>query len=276
MNVRPAQKKDNSNGLIGGALGAAIGTAFGATFGVGSAYAYNRLTTDDDPTVDPTIDPEVDINVADDDVEVADPNNHTVHVHTHVTVVDPQLEPEPEDDPCLADPDPEPYPEPAPEPEPEPEPDPDNSVEVVSFERVTLDDGSQADMALVNINGEEAAIVDIDLDGWADAMMADIDHSGDISDNEIVPINSDQPIAMAPLAEAVSYDYDDPINGGGSTMVVDDDGGCCPPDCGDDGCCPPTDDDNLLIVSNDGSDGIIPDYVNNGDVSDMAGDVTLV
>ena len=172
----------------------------------------------------------------------------------------------------LADPDPEPYPEPA----PEPEPDPDNSVEVVSFERVTLDDGSQADMALVNINGEEAAIVDINLDGWADAMMADIDHSGDISDNEIVPINSDQPIAMAPLAEAVNYDYDDPINGGGSTMVVDDDGGCCPPDCGDDGCCPPTDDDNLLIVSNDGSDGIIPDYVNNGDVSDMAGDVTLV
>ena len=246
MNMRPTSKKNNSNGLIGGALGAAIGTAFGATFGVGGAYAYNRLANGQEP--------EVDLNnvVTDEDVAVADPNDNTVHIHTHVTVVDPEPTPEPE-------PEPEPDPEPDPYPEPAPEPDPDTEVEVISFQQITLDDGSQADMAVVSINGQEAALVDMNLDGWADAMMADIDGSGDISDNEIVPITSDEAIAMAPLAQAVNYDYNDtdPINEGCGEMVIDDD--CCTPE---------TDDDNLILTSNEGN-GDLPDYVNNGDISDM-------
>lgn len=248
MNMRPTPKKDNGNGLIGGALGAAIGTAFGATFGVGGAYAYNRLANGQEP--------EVELNdvVTDDDVTVADPNDNTVHVHTHVVVVDPEPTPEP-------DPEPAPEPEPFPYPEPDPEPDPDTEVEVISFQRITLEDGGQADMAVVSINGQEAALVDMNLDGWADAMMADIDASGDISDNEIVPISSDESIAMAPLAQAVNYDYDtDPLNNGGSGEVVIDDDDCCTPE---------TDDDNLILANNEGN-GVIPDYVNNGDVSDMA------
>lgn len=247
MNMRPTPKKDNGNGLIGGALGAAIGTAFGATFGVGGAYAYNRLANGQET--------EVDLNdvVTDDDVTVADPNDNTVHVHTHVVVVDPEPTPEP-------DPEPDPEPEPFPYPEPDPEPDPDTEVEVLSFQRVTLGDGSQADMAIVSINGQEAALVDMNLDGWADAMMADINEDGDISDNEVVPITSDAAIAMAPLAQAVNYDYNDtdPINEGGGEMVIDD--GCCTPE---------TDDENLILTSNEGN-GDLPDYVNDGNVDDMA------
>lgn len=216
MNMRPMPKKDNSNGLIGGALGAAIGTALGATFGVGGAYAYNRLTEDNN--VEPPLDPE--LMEADEDVEVveAEPDHHHVH-HVHhldnVYVVndgngnddediltppeDPPMDDEEEqfepdiDDPYISD----------------VSDNDDSSIQIVSYERITTDDGSQMDVANIIYQGHHAAIIDVDLDGWADALQLDEDGNNVISEDEFHPLEADMRIEMAPLAEAANYQPED-------------------------------------------------------------------
>jgi hypothetical protein len=272
MNMRPAPKKNDSNGLIGGALGAAIGTALGATFGIGGAYAYNRLTEDE-----PGIDPNIDLEGIDTDaeVEVANPE-HTHHVHhvhhvSDVYVVNPPDEPTGpiEDDPI----------------EHQPE------IRVISYERVTAEDGSQMDVARITIDGQEAAIVDVDLDGWADGMVADYNQDGNISEDEIVSFQGGDRIEMAPLAQAVNYEGDTGgfVDGGEPIDIIDVDGGDefdggdddgepidnVEPDWNDDDILPAIDDEDLLTASNT-DDGAMPDYVNNGDVSDMGSDDMLL
>ena len=304
INMRPAPKK-NDNGLIGGALGAAIGTAFGATFGVGGAYAYNHLNSDDDiPEV--TLDPQMD-----DEVEVAqqpEPQHHHEVHHVHQTsdvyIVHPQPAPAPG-----------PTPEPTPGPTPGPGPTPvDDEIQILSYERVTLDDGSQVDVATVAINGQPVQILDVDLDGWADGMIADANSDGNISEDEITSFEgTDVRINMGELAMAAGNENGggDPGNGddgGGEVVVISDDGGdgdgwgdgsgdgddggdgwddgggddggMLVSNEGDDGFTtdtvypedPPVDDDGMLTASNEGGDGVIPDYVNNGDVSDVVTD----
>ena len=44
------------------------------------------------------------------------------------------------------------------------------------------------DVAIVDVNGTTAAIVDIDRDGTADALIADWDGNGVIDQNEVSPI----------------------------------------------------------------------------------------
>lgn len=266
MNMRPAPKKDNSNGLLGGALGAAIGTAFGATFGVGGAYAYNKLTEDDPSDLNTdNIDAQEFMN--DQDVAIADhptpPTHHVHHVHqTHdVYVVN------------------------ANEPDSiigtggggnngnvHPINNPDPEVRVLSYERVTMDDGSQMDVATVSIDGQEAAIVDVDLDGWADGMIADANLDGNISEDEITSFQgTDVRIEMSPLAQAANYQGDDDFAGGDVVVTSDDE-----ILTDDDMDTYQDDNEDMILVSNDDTpDDVMPDYVNNGDVSDMTGDTYL-
>jgi len=266
MNMRPAPKKDNSNGLLGGALGAAIGTAFGATFGVGGAYAYNKLTEDDPSDLNTdNIDAQEFMN--DQDVAIADhptpPTHHVHHVHqTHdVYVVN------------------------ANEPDSiigtggggnngnvHPINNPDPEVRVLSYERVTMDDGSQMDVATVSIDGQEAAIVDVDLDGWADGMIADANLDGNISEDEITSFQgTDVRIEMSPLAQAANYQGDDDFAGGDVVVTSDDE-----IFTDDDMDTYQDDNEDMVLVSNDETpDDVMPDYVNNGDVSDMTGDTYL-
>lgn len=279
INMRPAPKK-NDNGLIGGALGAAIGTAFGATFGVGGAYAYNHLNSDDDiPEV--TLDPQMD-----DEVEVAqqpEPQHHHEVHHVHQTsdvyIVHPQPAPAPG-----------PTPEPTPEPTPGPGPTPvDDEIQILSYERVTLDDGSQVDVATVAINGQPVQILDVDLDGWADGMIADANSDGNISEDEITSFEgTDVRINMGELAQAAGYTGEeiDPAGGAGNEVVIYEDEDGEDGEGGDDDMMITTDDggygsestetggtdDGMLTASNEGGDGVIPDYVNNGDVSDVVTD----
>lgn len=113
--------------------------------------------------------------------------------------VDPTPEPEPQPIPI---PDPEPTPEPEPKPDPKPtteeEPTPvpgptpgpeeEQFVTVLSYETVPGEDGNLMDVAIVDVNGTTAAIVDIDRDGTADALIADWDGNGVIDQNEVSPI----------------------------------------------------------------------------------------
>ena len=121
--------------------------------------------------------------------------------------------PAPEPEPT---PEPEPRPEPTPQPEPEPEPTPDPTpegpeIEVVSYETVTNEDGSQMDVAVVNAQGQTVMIADVDQNGVADVMAADLNNNGQLDNGEIVDI-SEQNIAMQPLQEAA--------NMGGNEMIA--------------------------------------------------------
>ena len=51
------------------------------------------------------------------------------------------------------------------------------------------------DIAGVIVNGQETLVVDIDRDGIADAMVADMDNNGIITDNEVINISKRQAFA---------------------------------------------------------------------------------
>lgn len=113
--------------------------------------------------------------------------------------VDPTPEPEPQPIP-VPDPEPTPEPEPKPDPKPTPEEEPipvpgptpgpeeEQFVTVLSYETIPGENGNLMDVAIVDVNGTTAAIVDIDRDGTADALIADWDGNGVIDQNEVSPI----------------------------------------------------------------------------------------
>ena len=217
MNMRPAPKKDDNNGLLGGALGAAIGTAFGAVFGVGGAYAYSQLSGEPEhEDFDIQFDPQdnQDVAIANHPEPPHPHHHHDVH-HVH-QIHDVYVVNTGDSDTITGNggggrivttgggfgg-------------------DDDVQVRVLNYERVTMDDGSQMDVATVSINGQEAAIVDVDLDGWADGMIADVNGDGSISEDEITSFEgADVRIEMSPLAQAVNYDPDNDTGDAGASPV---------------------------------------------------------
>lgn len=101
-------------------------------------------------------------------------------------------------------PTPEPAPEPAPEPTPEPAPEPQPEVEVLAYDRITNEDGSQMDLAVVNVGGNEVGVLDADLDGEADVLICDVNQNGMIEDGEYEVVQG-QGIAMQPLQDAAGF-----------------------------------------------------------------------
>lgn len=117
-------------------------------------------------------------------------------------VVTPEPNPQPSPAPK---PTPQPEPQPTPDPTPTPEPTPtSNELEVLSYDRVTAEDGSQMDIAVLNVNGNEVGVVDVNLDGEADVIMCDLNQNGVIEEGEIENIQG-QGLAMAPLADAAGF-----------------------------------------------------------------------
>ncbi|MDY4628325.1 MAG: hypothetical protein SO440_05410 [Prevotella sp.] len=92
-------------------------------------------------------------------------------------------------------------PNPTPEPTPASEPRPESEIEVVSYETVTNEDGSQMDVAVVNAQGQAVMIADVDQNGLADIMASDLNNNGQLDNGEIIDV-SDQNIAMQPLQDA--------------------------------------------------------------------------
>lgn len=111
----------------------------------------------------------------------------------------PQPTPTPEPEPA-----PKPTPEPTPEPEPGPTPEPQPEVEVVAYDRITNEDGSQMDLAVVNVDGNEVGVLDADLDGEADILICDVNQNGMIEDGEYEVVQG-QGIAMQPLQDAAGF-----------------------------------------------------------------------
>lgn len=121
----------------------------------------------------------------------------------------PTPEPEPQPEPAPTpkpepQPQPQPNPEPEPTPEPTPEPQPQPEVEVIAYERITNEDGSQADLAILNVEGNEVGVLDVDLDGNADILMCDFNDNGIIEENECETIQGED-FAMQPLQDAAGF-----------------------------------------------------------------------
>lgn len=81
---------------------------------------------------------------------------------------------------------------------------PSDELEVLGYERVTNDDGSQMDLAVLNVDGHEVGYIDADLDGVADVVICDANQNGQFEQNEMANIH-DQGIAMQPLADAAGF-----------------------------------------------------------------------
>lgn len=124
-----------------------------------------------------------------------------------VPTPEPTPQPTPAPKPTSA---PEPKPEPAPKPEPQnpkPTPQPENptdEIEVIGYDRVTNEDGSQMDVAVLNVNDNEVGVVDVNLDGEADTIICDANQNGVIEEGEMQIVQGEG-IAMQPLADAAGF-----------------------------------------------------------------------
>lgn len=189
--MKTDDKKNLKSGIAAG-ISSTVGSAAGAVGGI--ALADNTAQAAETPNNSP---------------QHADAvPNHAQAPHKpneHIATPEPAPEPEPAPAPTPAPvpvPEPEPIPEPEPDPEPEPEPvpTPEPEVQVVGYETVDNVDGTQSDVAYLTVNNTPVAIVDIDQDGLADAMLADSNMNGQLEDNEIVDISNEN-IAMSPLQD---------------------------------------------------------------------------
>ena len=112
-------------------------------------------------------------------------------------------------------------PNPTPEPTPASEPRPESEIEVVSYETVTNEDGSQMDVAVVNAQGPAVMIADVDQNGVADIMASDLNYNGQLDNGEIVDV-SDQNIAMQPLQDAANMNGNNMVAQTGEPDYIND------------------------------------------------------
>lgn len=133
-------------------------------------------------------------------------------IETQEPASEPKPEPKPEHKPAHK-PEPKPEPEkpepvkPEPEkPEPEkPEPvKPEPEIEVLSYERVTNEDGSQSDIAVLNVDGHHAEVLDANIDGKADLLWVDLNDNQQIEEDEVDVVTGEN-IAMQPFQDASGY-----------------------------------------------------------------------
>ena len=82
-------------------------------------------------------------------------------------------------------------------------------VQVVAFHTTTNEDGSHSNVAVLSDGTNHLALIDADQDGIADVMVADVNHDGQISDDEVVNIH-DQNIAMPSNPDAFNAGMEDP------------------------------------------------------------------
>lgn len=115
--------------------------------------------------------------------------------HAEQPQPEPQPEPKPEPQPEAPQPKPEPQPE-TPEPKPEPHPEPvtpdepgNDELQVLGYETLHNEDGSQMDVAVVSIGGHAGMVADVDNNGVADTMVVDVNDNQQIEENEIFDIS---------------------------------------------------------------------------------------
>ena len=90
---------------------------------------------------------------------------------------------------------------PSPAPSLQPEQTASVEVEVLSYETITEEDGSQIDIAVVTSDGQPAIIADIDHDGHADVVASDLNNNGQLESSEVMELPG-HTLAMQPLHDA--------------------------------------------------------------------------
>ena len=169
---------------VSGVAGAAAGVVIGAAVTPEQAEAA-----------------EVEVEAVETPEEATSSHSSTAHVSHASHAVTPEPEPEPT---------PEPKPTPTPEPEPTPTPgpvDPTSEIEVLGYERVNNQDGTQSDIATVRVQDNIIGVVDADIDGKADVIICDVNNSGTLEQDEVQNVQSEN-IAMQPFQEAAGFQPD--------------------------------------------------------------------
>ena len=173
---------------VSGVAGAAAGVVIGAAVTPEQAEAA-----------------EVEVEAVETPEEATASHSSTAHVSHTSHAVTPEPEPEPEPEPT-----PEPKPTPTPEPEPTPTPgpvDPTSEIEVLGYERVNNQDGTQSDIATVRVQDNIIGVVDADIDGKADVIICDVNNSGTLEQDEVQNVQSEN-IAMQPFQQAAGFQPD--------------------------------------------------------------------
>lgn len=177
---------------VSGVAGAAAGVVIGAAVTPEQAEAA-----------------EVEVEAVETPEEATSSHSSTAHVSHASHAVTPEPEPEPTPEPKPA-PTPEPEPTPTPEPEPTPTPgpvDPTSEIEVLGYERVNNQDGTQSDIATVRVQDNIIGVVDADIDGKADVIVCDVNNSGTLEQDEVQNVQSEN-IAMQPFQQAAGFQPD--------------------------------------------------------------------
>lgn len=131
----------------------------------------------------------------------------------------------------------------------------DSQVEVIHYETVTNGDGSPMDVAIVNIEGQQAVIIDANRDGIADAMAMDLNQNNQLDEGEIINIETEN-IAMQPLRQEAQINENQPNVIAYETITTNDGN--------------PID---VAVVDAGGQQIIFADYDRNGKADIMAMDV---
>ncbi len=75
-------------------------------------------------------------------------------------------------------------------------------IVVLDYGTVVNEDGSQMDAAYINVEGQDAILVDVDQDGVADVLLSDNNANGILDESDFQDI-SGEGVAMQPFMEAV-------------------------------------------------------------------------
>lgn len=217
--------KPKKNDHMGAKVAAAVlGGMAVAGLGAGAVYAYNHMGNEPEDNND---------QLAQDNTphETHEHNVHVTETNIHVTPA-----PEPVPEPL---PDPLPSPSPAPAPKPSPEPPKEEGELVVNDMMITdiMGDDKPEIVAALTVDGEPMLLIDEDMDGVFDSLVADYDGNGDITSDEFRDV-SDAGITVndvyLTLAETnpdkayafleqltTYYGYEDGVENGPYADVVD-------------------------------------------------------
>ena len=199
--MKEKKTSDVKSNVISG-MSSTVGAAVGVVAG---SIISSEVNAAEIPGAEIPVTPEEEQDV---EVVSSQPSKTGGSTPSHNPTPNPTLEP-------ATEPNPTPEPTPASEPRPEPE------IEVVSYETVTNEDGSQMDVAVVNAQGQAVMIADVDQNGVADIMASDLNYNGQLDNGEIVDV-SDQNIAMQPLQDAANMNGNNMVAQTGEPDYIND------------------------------------------------------
>ena len=199
--MKEKKTSDVKSNVISG-MSSTVGAAVGVVAG---SIISSEVNAAEIPAAEIPVTPEEEQDV---EVVSSQPSNTGGSTPSHNPTPHPTLEPATE-------------PNPTPEPTPASEPRPESEIEVVSYETVTNEDGSQMDVAVVNAQGQAVMIADVDQNGVADIMASDLNYNGQLDNGEIVDV-SDQNIAMQPLQDAANMNGNNMVAQTGEPDYIND------------------------------------------------------